>query len=106
MHEFSSWVGEAQEQLTARKTSQMSEGCHVLHLPSSRSARLISVFCSISCALAEPVAGLAAAERLIPPPGHPPRRELLLMPSPVIHENLHGSGYCAVPQTRREVGQC
>jgi hypothetical protein len=34
-------------------------------LPSSRSARLTSVFCSISCALAEPVAGLAAAKRLM-----------------------------------------
>src|SRR3984957_13994982 len=37
----------------------------VLHLPSSRRARLMSVFCSRSCALAEPVAGLAAAERLM-----------------------------------------
>jgi transposase len=35
-----------------------------------------------------------------------PLPELLLMPSPVTHENLRGPGYYAAQQTRREVGQC
>ena len=35
-----------------------------------------------------------------------PLPELLLMPSPVRHENLRGPGYYAAEKTRREVGQC
>jgi transposase len=35
-----------------------------------------------------------------------PLPELLLMPSPVTHENLRGPGYYAAQPTRREVGQC
>ena len=35
-----------------------------------------------------------------------PLAELLLMPSPVTHENLRGPGYYAAQKTRREVGQC
>jgi transposase len=37
---------------------------------------------------------------------HQPLPELVLMPSPVTHENLRGPGYYAAQQTRREVGQC
>jgi hypothetical protein len=35
-----------------------------------------------------------------------PLPQLLLMPSPVTHENLRGPGYYAAQPTRREVGQC
>jgi len=35
-----------------------------------------------------------------------PLPELLLMPSPVTHENLRGPGYYAAQETRLEVGQC
>ena len=35
-----------------------------------------------------------------------PLPELLLMPSPVTHENLRGPEYYAAQETRLEVGQC